>query len=141
MRLKGAYIVKCVSWKTEADGTVSEVHVTYDPETRSGECERKVKGTLHWIAAADAVPAELRLYGPLMREAAENEEAEDFTNLLDPASLEVKRGFIEPALLDAKVGEAFQFVRMGYYAKDPDSTDALPVFNRVVGLKDSFKIS
>ena len=117
------------------------MHVTYDPETRSGECERKVKGTLHWIAAADAVPAEFRLYGPLIREAAENEEVEDFTKLLDPASLEVKRGFIEPALLDAKVGESFQFVRMGYYAKDPDSTDSLPVFNRVVGLKDSFKIS
>ena len=141
VRLKGAYIVKCVSWKTEADGTVSEVHATYDPETRSGECERKVKGTLHWIAAADAVPAVFRLYGPLMREAAENEEVEDFTALVDPASLEVKRGFIEPALNDAKVGQSFQFVRMGYYAKDPDSTEALPVFNRVVGLKDSFKVS
>ena len=141
VRLKGAYIVKCVSWKTEPDGTVSEVHVTYDPETRSGECERKVKGTLHWIAAADAVPAEFRHYGPLMREAAEDEQVADFTELLDPNSLEVKRGFIEPALNDAAVGDSFQFVRMGYYAKDPDSTEALPVFNRVVGLKDSFKIS
>jgi glutaminyl-tRNA synthetase len=119
---------------------VTEVHVTYDPETRSGECERKVKGTLHWVSAADAVPVELRLYGPLMREAAEGEEVEDFTKLLDPNSLEVKQGFIEPALLDATVGEAFQFVRMGYYAKDPDSTADHPVFNRVVGLKDSFKI-
>jgi glutaminyl-tRNA synthetase len=140
VRLKGAYIVKCVSWKTEPDGTVSEVHVTYDPETKSGECERKVKGTLHWVAAADAIPAEFRHYGPLMREAAENEEVADFTALLDPHSLEVKQGFIEPALEDAKVGDAFQFVRMGYYAKDPDSTPAHPVFNRVVGLKDSFKI-
>ncbi|MBQ4424004.1 MAG: glutamine--tRNA ligase, partial [Clostridia bacterium] len=140
VRLKGAYIVKCVSWKTEPDGTVSEVHVTYDPETKSGECERKVKGTLHWVAAADAIPAEFRHYGSLMREAAEGEEIADFTALLDPHSLEVKQGFIEPALEDAKVGEAFQFVRMGYYAKDPDSTPAHPVFNRVVGLKDSFKI-
>ena len=117
------------------------MHVTYDPDTRSGECERKVKGTLHWVAAEDAVPAQFRLYGPLMREAEEGEEVEDFTALLDPASLEVRHGFIEPALKDAAVGEAFQFVRMGYYAKDPDSTEALPVFNRVVGLKDSFKIS
>ena len=141
VRLKGAYIVKCVSWKTEPDGTVSEVHVTYDPETRSGECERKVKGTLHWVAAADAIPAEFRLYGPLMRDAEEGEEVPDFTALIDPNSLEVKRGYIEPALKDAAVGEAFQFVRMGYFAKDPDSTEDLPVFNRVVELKDSFKIS
>ena len=141
VRLKGAYIVKCVSWKTEPDGTVSEVHVTYDPETRSGECERKVKGTLHWVAAADAIPAEFRLYGPLMRDAEEGEEVPDFTALIDPNSLEVKRGYIEPTLKDAAVGEAFQFVRMGYFAKDPDSTEDLPVFNRVVELKDSFKIS
>jgi glutaminyl-tRNA synthetase len=140
VRLKGAYIVKCVSWKTEPDGTVSEVHVTYDPETRSGACERKVKGTLHWVPVCDAIPAELRLYGPLMREAAEGEEVEDFTALLDPDSLEIKHGFLEPALKDAKVGESFQFIRMGYFAKDPDSTEEMPVFNRVVGLKDSFKI-
>ena len=140
VRLKGAYIVKCESWKTDENGNVTEVHVTYDPETKSGMCERKVKGTLHWVSVADAIPAELRLYGPLMREASEGETVEDFTELLDPNSLEVKQGFIEPALLDAKVGEAFQFVRMGYYAKDPDSTDEHPVFNRVVGLKDSFKI-
>ena len=69
------------------------------------------------------------------------EEVADFTELIDPNSLEVKHGFIEPALNDAQAGESFQFVRMGYYAKDPDSTAALPVFNRVVGLKDSFKIS
>ena len=141
VRLKGAYIVKCVSWKTDENGNVTEVHVTYDPETRSGECERKVKGTLHWVSVADAVPAELRLYGSLMRDALDGEEVEDFTSLIDPNSLEVKHGFIEPALKTAKVGEAFQFVRMGYFAKDPDSTDGMPVFNRVVGLKDSFKIS
>ena len=140
VRLKGAYIVRCVSWKTDESGAVTEVHVTYDPETKSGMSDRKVKGTLHWVSAADAIPAELRLYGPLMREAAEGEEVSDFTELLDPDSLEIKHGFIEPALTAANVGEAFQFVRMGYYAKDPDSTDEKPVFNRVVGLKDSFKI-
>ena len=116
------------------------MHVTYDPETKSGECERKVKGTLHWVPVCDAIPAELRLYGPLMREENEGEEVDDFTKLLDPNSLEVKQGYLEPALSDAKIGEAFQFIRMGYYAKDPDSAADHPVFNRVVGLKDSFKI-
>ena len=76
-----------------------------------------------------------------MRDAEEGEETSDFTALLAPDSLEVKRGYIEPALKTAAVGEPFQFVRMGYFAKDPDSTGDLPVFNRVVGLKDSFKIS
>jgi len=140
VRLKGAYIVKCVSWETDENGEVTCVHCTYDPETKSGECERKVKGTLHWLNAADAVKAEFRHYDVLMRDAAEGEEVEDFTELLNPNSLEIKEGFVEPALADAKPGDKFQFIRMGYYCADPDGTKEHPVFNRVVGLKDSFKI-
>ncbi len=140
VRLKGAYIVKCVSWETDENGEVTCVHCTYDPETKSGECERKVKGTLHWLNAADAVKAEFRHYDVLMRDAAEGEEVEDFTELLNPNSLEVKEGFVEPGLADAKPGDKFQFIRMGYYCADPDGTKEHPVFNRVVGLKDSFKI-
>ncbi|MDO4852164.1 MAG: glutamine--tRNA ligase/YqeY domain fusion protein [Clostridia bacterium] len=140
VRLKGAYIVKCVSWETDENGEVTCVHCTYDPETKSGECERKVKGTLHWLNAADAVKAEFRHYDVLMRDAAEGEEVEDFTELLNPNSLEIKEGFVEPGLADAKPGDKFQFIRMGYYCADPDGTKEHPVFNRVVGLKDSFKI-
>ncbi len=140
VRLKGAYIVKCVSWETDESGEVTCVHCTYDPETKSGECERKVKGTLHWLNAADAVKAEFRHYDVLMRDAAEGEEVEDFTELLNPDSLEVKEGFAEPSLSEAKPGDQFQFIRMGYYCADPDGTKEHPVFNRVVGLKDSFKI-
>ena len=141
VRLKGAYIVKCVSWETDENGEVTCVHCTYDPETKSGECERKVKGTLHWLSREDAVKAEFRHYEVLMRDAAEGEEVDDFTELLNPNSLEVKEGFAEPCAKEASVGERFQFIRMGYYSKDPDSTETLPVFNRIVGLKDSFKIS
>ena len=140
VRLKGAYIVKCVSWETDENGEVTCVHCIYDPETKSGECERKVKGTLHWLNAADAVKAEFRHYDVLMRDAAEGEEVGDFTELLNPNSLEVKEGFVEPGLADAKPGDKFQFIRMGYYCADPDGTKEHPVFNRVVGLKDSFKI-
>ena len=141
VRLKGAYIVKCVSWETDENGEVTCVHCTYDPDTRSGECERKVKGTLHWLNVASAVRAEFRHYDVLMRDALEGEEPDDFTQLLNPDSLEVKMGFVEPSLAEAKTGDTFQFIRMGYYCADPDGSKELPVFNRVVGLKDSFRIS
>ncbi|MBR0424561.1 MAG: glutamine--tRNA ligase/YqeY domain fusion protein [Clostridia bacterium] len=140
VRLKGAYIVKCVSWETDENGEVTCVHCTYDPETKSGMCERKVKGTLHWLNAADAVKAEFRHYDVLMRDAEDGETHEDFTELLNPNSLEVEEGFIEPSLADAKPGDTFQFIRMGYYCADPDGSSEHPVLNRVVGLKDSFKI-
>ena len=141
VRLKGAYIVKCVSWETDENGNVSCVHVTYDPETKSGECERKVMGTLHWLNAEDAVEAEFRHYDVLMRDQKDGEEINDFVELLNPDSLEVKKGYIEPALAEQEPGATFQFVRMGYYCADLDTTKAHPVYNRVVGLKDSFKIS
>ena len=141
VRLKGAYIVKCTRFETDSDGRVTTVYCTYDPETKSGTCERKVKGTLHWLNAADAVPAEFRLYEPLLTDAGEEEAARDFIERLNPASLTVQRGFVEPALAAAKPGDRFQFMRVGYFCADLDHTAAAPVFNRAVSLKDSFKVN
>ena len=141
VRLKGAYIVKCTRFETDAAGRVATVYCTYDPETKSGTCERKVKGTLHWLNAADAVPAEFRLYEPLLTDAGEEDDARDFIERLNPASLTVQRGFVEPALAAAKPGDRFQFMRVGYFCADLDHTAAAPVFNRAVSLKDSFKMN
>ena len=140
VRLKGAYIVKCERWETDENGLVTTVYCTYDPATKSGECERKVKGTLHWLNAADAVPAEFRLYEPLMEDAGEEDER-DFIERLNPNSISVKRGFVEPALAGAEPGERFQFMRVGYFCADLDHKPEAPVFNRAVGLKDSFKVN
>ena len=141
VRLKGAYIVKCTRFETDSDGRVTTVYCTYDPETKSGTCERKVKGTLHWLNAADAVPAEFRLYEPLLTDAGEEDDARDFIERLNPASLTVQRGFVEPALAAAKPGDRFQFMRVGYFCAGLDHTAAAPVFNRAVSLKDSFKVN
>ena len=141
VRLKGAYIVKCTRFETDSDGRVTTVYCTYDPETKSGTCERKVKGTLHWLNAADAVPSEVRLYEPLLTDAGEEDDARDFIERLNPASLTVQRGFVEPALAAAKPGDRFQFMRVGYFCADLDHTAAAPVFNRAVSLKDSFKMN
>ena len=140
VRLKGAYIVKCERWEADENGLVTTVYCTYDPATKSGECERKVKGTLHWLNAADAVPAEFRLYEPLMEDAGEEDER-DFIERLNPNSISVKRGFVEPALAGAEPGERFQFMRVGYFCADLDHKPEAPVFNRAVGLKDSFKVN
>ena len=141
VRLKGAYIVKCTRFETDSDGRVTTVYCTYDPETKSGTCERKVKGTLHWLNAADAVPSEFRLYEPLLTDAGEEDDARDFIERLNPASLTVQCGFVEPALAAAKPGDRFQFMRVGYFCADLDHTAAAPVFNRAVSLKDSFKMN
>ena len=138
VRLKGAYIVRCVGYDTDAEGNVTCVHVTYDPETKSGLCERKVKGTLHWVSAERAVKAEFRLYERLLLEAEAGDER-DFIDRLNADSLVVKQGFAEPALAGAAVGDRFQFLRVGYFCADPDSAAGAPVFNRIVGLKDSYK--
>lgn len=140
VRLKGAYIVKCISARKDENGVVTEIHCTYDPATRSGECERKVKGTLHWLCAEDAVPAEFRLYESLMAPDA-NPDAEDFIENINKNSMETKHGFVEPMLAECKAGERYQFMRIGYFAADADHTPQKPVFNRTVVLKDSFKIS
>jgi glutaminyl-tRNA synthetase len=138
VRLKGAYIVTCTRYETDEAGNVTTVYCTYDPETKSGECERKVKGTLHWLSAADAVPAEFRLYEPLLEDAGEDDER-DFIERLNPDSLQVLHGYVEPALAGVKPGDRFQFIRTGYFCADLDHTKEKPVYNRAVGLKDSFK--
>ena len=137
VRLKGAYVVKCTRWETDAEGKVTTVYCTYDPETKGGECERKIKGTIHWLNAETAVPAEMRLYEDLLNPEAE--EDADFVDRLNPNSLTVVKGFVEPELADKEPGYRCQFMRTGYFCADLDYTKEAPVFNRVVGLKDSYK--
>ena len=154
VRLKGAYIVKCEDFVKDDNGNITELHCTVDMDSRSGSegSNRKVKGTLHWVSAADAVPCEYRLYEPILAEdepeanAVEVDEngdtveaaPVDFMDRLNPNSLTVKRGFCESWIAAHDVGAVFQFLRMGYFCKDKDSTEAAPVFNRTVPLKDSW---
>lgn len=148
VRLKGAYIIKCTGWEAKDDGTITKIHCTYDPTSHSGEESRKVKGTLHWVNADDAVAAEFRLYDTLMKseeaaaDDAEEEEGaveKDFIDKLNPDSLVTMKGFVERALKDAPAGEHYQFLREGYFCADLTTTPEAPVFNRTVGLKDSYK--
>lgn len=141
VRLKHAYIIKCESVvKDEKTGEVTELRCTYDPDTRSGASPevRKVKGTLHWVSAAHAIPAEVRLYEHLF--TRENpEEEDDFKNALNPNSLEVLTGcLVEPGLAGASPGSRYQFLRHGYFIVDTDSSGEKLVFNRIVSLKDSW---
>jgi len=142
VRLKGAYIIKCTGLKKDADGNVTEVLCTYDPETRSGASlsDRKVKGTLHWVSAEHAVDAEVRLYDRLFKtEDPAGQKDEDYRNFLNPYSLKTLRGCkAEPSLAKAGPLDKFQFQRLGYFCVDPDSTDNRLIFNRTVGLKDTW---
>ncbi len=143
VRLKGAYIIMCTGCTKDADGNVTEIQCTYDPDTLSGSAgsQRKVKGTLHWVSAHHCVDAEVRLYDRLF--AVENPSADtehDFRELLNPESLRViTDAKIEPFLAEnAKVGDKYQFQRIGYFCVDEDSTEGRLVFNRTIGLKDSW---
>ena len=138
VRLKSAYIVKCTGFEQDENGNVTVVHCEYDPETKSGcaGADRKVKGTLHWVDAANCAKAEFRLYDYLLDDR--EGEGLDFSERVNPDSLIKKDGFIEKSLESAAVGDSFQFIRDGYFRKDEDSTDELPVFNRIVGLRDSW---
>ena len=141
VRLKGAYFVKCVGFEKDEEGNVTVVHATYDPETRSGSGfeGRKVKGTIHWVNAADAVDAEVRLYENLIDEE-KGKLNEDGTLNFNPNSLEILNSKLEAASGDLKPGEHVQFIRNGYFAVDThDTTEDHMVFNRVVGLKSSYK--
>ena len=158
VRLKGAYIVRCDACVKDENGIVTEVHCTVDMDSASGTegGNRKIKGkVLHWVSAQDAVPFEARLYEPLLNaldegveeEADETAEGEttaapvnkkDFISRLNPNSLTVVRGVAEPVIGDCAPGTTFQFLRTGYFCKDPDSTAELPVFNRTVGLRDTY---
>jgi len=143
VRLRYAYFIRCESAVKDADGRVVELRCTYDPATRGGDAPdgRKVKATLHWVSAAHAVPAEVRLYDRLF--SAENPNVETdgqpFTALINPQSLEVLAGCqLEPGLAAASAGERYQFERHGYFCVDPDSRPGAPVFNRTVGLRDTW---
>ena len=157
VRLKGAYIIKCERYDVDEAGNVTCIYCTVDPTSKSGMpgADRKVKGTIHWVSAEQNVPFEARLYDVLIldekpedapAEAGEDEDAEeaaagdDFLRQVNPDSLKVVSGYGEPWLADAKVGDSFQFLRTAYFCKDKDSTDEKAVFNRVVTLKDSFKL-
>ncbi|MFB0842890.1 glutamine--tRNA ligase/YqeY domain fusion protein [Paenibacillus oleatilyticus] len=140
VRLKHAYFIKCENVIKDADGNVTELHCTYDPETKSGSgfTGRKVKGTIHWVEATQAVPAEFRLYEPLILDE-QTEEGESFLDNINPKSLEAVQGFVENNMQDAKPQDKFQFFRHGYFNVDPKhSTEGRPVFNRIVSLKSSF---
>jgi len=140
VRLRAAYFVTCTDVIKDAAGEVIELRCTYDPETRGGDSPdgRKVKGTLHWVSARHAVDAEVRLYSPLFVDENPG-AAEDFRSVLNPDSLETLTGCkLEPALSDVAAGEVVQFERLGYFCVDPDATAENPVFNRTVGLRDSF---
>lgn len=143
VRLMHAYFIKCESYETDENGKVTVVHATYDPETKSGSgfTGRKVKGTIHWVPAAQAVQAEVRLYENLVDEE-KGVYAEDGSLNVNPNSLEVRNDFfVEPNFVDAKAYDSFQFVRSGYFCVDAkDSKPEALVFNRIVSMKSSFRL-
>jgi len=140
VRLKYGYIIKCESIVKDSNGTVTEIHCTYQEDTRSGRpnSNKKVKGTLHWVSVDHAIPVEVRLYDRLFAtETPENvEEGHDFKENLNPDSLKVITAYAEASVQNAKAGDRFQFERLGYFCVDPDTTDGRLVFNRTVALKD-----
>ena len=140
VRLRYGYYIKCVDFVRDASGEVVELKCTYDPESRGGTSPdgRKVKGTIHWLNAATAVPAELRLFDRLFDVEQPGADGADFLTQLNPDSLKVVTGFVEPAAAELANGSVIQFERLGYYAKDADSAPDKPVFNRTVSLKDSW---
>jgi glutaminyl-tRNA synthetase len=144
VRLKHAYFIKCNDFVKDENGNVVEIHCTYDPETKSGSgfTGRKVKGTLHWVDATHAVPAEFRLYEPLiLDEQEEEDESASFLERINPNSLVVEQGFIEPNMKDVEPHDKFQFFRHGYFNVDPKSSEpGKPVFNLTVSLKSSFAL-
>lgn len=152
VRLKHAYFIKCEDVIKDEEGNIVEIHCTYDPETKSGTgfTGRKVKGTIHWVEASQAIPAEFRLYEPLIldKQDVEDEDSEEdveeektFLDYVNENSLEVLQGFVEPNMKEVKAHDKFQFFRHGYFNVDPrHSTDERIVFNRIVSLKSSFKL-
>lgn len=143
VRLKNAYIIQANEVVKDAAGNVLEIHCTYDPDSRSGSgteaSMRKVKGTLHWLSIAHAVPIQVRLYDRLfMVESPDTDKDKDFMEYLNPNSLQEIQGFGEPSLQEAQPEEVFQFQRLGYFVVDKDSSDKQLVFNKTVGLRDSW---
>ena len=141
VRLMGAYFVRCTGFDTDAEGNVTCVHCTYDPATKGGECaDRKVKGTIHWVNAATAVPATIRLYENLVDEEKGVYDEETGKVNVNPNSLVIREGFVEPSVAGAVAFDTFQFLRNGYFCVDcKDSTPEKLVFNRVCSMKSSYK--
>lgn len=142
VRLKSAYIIKCDEVIRDENGNITELHCTYIPESKSGEDTSgiNVKGTLHWVSVKHAITAEVRLYDRLFKVEDPSSEEGDFKDYINPDSLQVINAvYAEPALKNAKFGEAYQFIRKGYFVLDKDSSTSGMVFNRTVGLKDSWK--
>jgi glutaminyl-tRNA synthetase len=141
VRLKNAYIVMCTGCKKNENGEIEEIYAEYDPTSKSGMegANRKVKGTLHWLSTAHCLPAEVRLYDRLFNVENPSADERDFRELLNPDSLTVLRNcYVEEYLKERKVGDFLQFQRIGYFTIDSDTTDNLIVFNRTVGLKDTW---
>lgn len=143
VRLKGAYIIKAEKAIKDDEGNIIEVHCTYDPLSKSGsgteESQRKVKGTLHWVSIPHATEVEVRQYDRLFTEAEpDRHEGKDFMEFLNPNSLTVIKGYVEPSINTAEAGDHFQFQRIGYFSVDKDSTKDNIVFNKTVGLRDSW---
>ncbi|MGG7036359.1 MAG: glutamine--tRNA ligase/YqeY domain fusion protein [Flavobacterium sp.] len=143
VRLKNAYIIKGESVVKDTDGNITEIHCTYDEDSRSGSgteaSQRKVKGTIHWVSIQHAVPAEIRIYDRLFtHENPDGNKEVDFKEYINPNSLEVITGYLEPSLQSAKNLDQFQFQRLGYFCTDKDSTAEKLVFNKTVGLRDTW---
>lgn len=144
VRLKNAYIIKGQSVVKDVAGNIIEIHVTYDDDSRSGSgteaSQRKVAGTLHWVSIKHAIPAEVRLYDRLfIDEAPDSHKEKNFLEFINPNSLQIVKGFVEPSLANVKPGDKFQFQRMGYFNVDKDSAAEKLVFNKTVGLKDAWE--
>jgi glutaminyl-tRNA synthetase len=143
VRLKNAYFITATSCEKDENGAVTVIHCTYDPLTKSGsdteESKRKVKGTLHWVSVKHAVKAEVRAYDRLfLDETPDAHKDKDYMEFVNQNSLEIINAFVEPSLQSAKIGERFQFQRLGYFNVDDDSTSENLVFNKTVGLRDSW---
>lgn len=143
VRLKNTYIIKANDVVKDADGNITEVHCTYDEDSKSGSgteaSKRRVKGTLHWVSIAHAIKAEVRLYDRLFTdEAPDGHKEKDFKEFINPNSLTIGSAFVEPSLKETKAGNQYQFQRKGYFCTDLDSTADKLVFNKTVGLTDSF---
>lgn len=144
VRLKNGYIIKGESVVKNTDGSIKEIHVTYDTDSLSGSgseaSKRKVAGTLHWVAINHAIEAEVRLYDRLFfDEAPDSHKEKSFLDFINPSSLQIVTGFVEPSLQDAVIGSQYQFQRLGYFSVDKESTSSKLVFNKTVGLKDAWE--
>ena len=144
VRLKNAYIIKGESVVKDATGNITEIQVTYDPDSRSGSgseaSQRKVAGTLHWVSKTHAIEAEVRLYDRLfIDEAPDSQKEKNFLDFINPDSLQIVTGFVEPSLIASKSGDQFQFQRLGYFSVDKESSAEKLIFNKTVGLKDAWE--